>query len=146
MPAATTEFRRKQSVVAREDLPGVPAGTPGTVLIDAAKLASREDPSVSVVGAKPDTSTDPKAVIAFVIALLGGFVGVGTWFWPFDQPWLAVTAEALGSLIAVVLAHRSLRTIARSQRRGLPLAIAAQLLGYLGLLLAFLGAIWLIAD
>ena len=168
MPAATTEFRRKQTVVARQDLPGVPAGTTGTVLtsvgltwvryrvrfdngveigsIDVEKLAALDDPSETVVGAEPDTSTDPKAVIAFVIVMVGGLVGVSTWIWPFDQPWLAVTAQAIGSLVAVVLAHRSLDTISRSQRRGLPLAIAALLLGYLGLMLAFLGAIFLLAD
>jgi hypothetical protein len=30
---ADTEFKRKDRVVAAEDLPGVPAGTPGTVLM-----------------------------------------------------------------------------------------------------------------
>ena len=32
-PVADTEFQRKDRVVAAEDLPGVPAGTPGTVVM-----------------------------------------------------------------------------------------------------------------
>jgi hypothetical protein len=168
VPAATTEFRRKQIVVAREDLPGVPAGTTGTVLvsvgltweryrvrfdngveigsIDAAKLASPDEPGVTVLAAAPVTSTDPQAAAAFTLAVLAAVVAAGTWFWPFEVRWVAVLALGIGSLGAVVLAHRSLSDVSLGARKGMPLVVGALLLGYLGLLLAMLGALWLLTD
>ena len=168
MPAATTEFRRKQIVVARESLPGVPAGTTGIVLvsvgltweryrvrfdngveigsIDPSKLASLDDTTVAVLDTDEEVSTDPQATGAFTLAVVGILVAIGTWFWPFEVRWVAVLALAIGSLGAVVLAHRSLPAISRGARRGMPLAVGALLLGYLGLLFALLGALWLLSN
>ncbi len=168
MPAATTEFRRKQTVVAREDLPGVPAGTPGTVLvsvgltweryrvlfdngveigsIDPAKLATPDDPDVTVLVAAPDASTDPQAAGAFTLAVLGALVAAATWFWPFEVRWVAVLVLGVASLGAVVLAHRSLPSVSGGARKGMPLTVGALLLGYLGLLLSVLGALWLLTG
>ncbi len=167
MPASTTEFRRKETVVAREDLPGVPAGSRGVVLtsvgltweryrvrfengvevgsIDVGKLAHSDGRSVKF-GAEDSRSTDPRAIRAFVAAIVGVIVAVGTWIWPFEVRPLAVVVLSVACLLAVVLAHRSLDTVASGRRRGLPLAIAALLLGYLGLLFALLGAVWLLTD
>ena len=168
MPAATTEFRRKQIVVAREDLPGVPAGTTGIVLvsvgltweryrvrfdngveigsIDVKKLASLDDSSVTRLATEEEASTDPQAAGAFTCAILGILVALSTWFWPWEVRWVAVTALAIGSLSAVILAHRSLPIVSRGVRKGMPLVVGALLLGYLGLLFALLGALWLLVD
>ncbi|MFA9563351.1 MAG: hypothetical protein ACERLM_01395 [Acidimicrobiales bacterium] len=168
MPAATTEFSRKQIVVARRDLPGVPAGTTGIVLtsvglsweryrvrfdngveigsIDVGKLASLDDSSVTLRETEEDPSTDPQAAGAFTCAVLGILVAIGTWFWPFEVRWVAVVSLTVASLAAVILAHRSLPTVSRGIRRGMPLVVGALLLGYLGLLFALLGALWLLAD
>ena len=167
MPAATTEFRRKQTVVARQDLPGVPAGTTGTVLtsvgltwvryrvrfdngveigsIDVEKLAALDDPSVTVLETDEEPKTDSKAIGAFVCAILGILVAIGTWDWPFEVRWVSVVALTVGSLAAVILAHRSLPAVSRGLRKGMPLVVGALVLGYLGLLFALLGALWLLA-
>ncbi len=73
-------------------------------------------------------------------------MAVSTWFWPLEVRWVAVVALAIGSLAAVILAHRSLPACREGARRGMPLVIGALLLGYLGLLLALLGALWLLVD
>lgn len=78
--------------------------------------------------------------------MLAALVAAGTWFWPFEVRWVAVVALGIGSLGAVVLAHRSLSDVSLGSRKGLPLVVGALLLGYLGLLLAMLGALWLLTD
>lgn len=166
MPAATTEYRRKQTVVAREDLPGVPAGTVGTVVvsvgltweryrvrfdngveigsIDPAKLTTPDDPDITVLAAEPTSTTDPRAAGAFILAVVGAIVAAGTWFWPYEVRWLAVLVLGIASLGAVILAHRSLPDVSSGRQKGMPLVVGALLLGYLGLLMAVLGALWLL--